>query len=531
MKKQESLSLEQAQESIKKLELAQKFAESIIETVRESLLVLDSDLKIILANRNFYKTFKMTPAETIGKFIYEVGNRQWDIPELRKLLEEILPMENPFNDYEMEHYFEDVGHRIMLLNAREIHNGDVGSNIILLAIEDVTEHKFVEQLRQAKISAESANVAKSQFLSNMSHEIRTPMNGVIGVLQLLAMTELTQEQREYVELAKKSGVYLVQLLNEILELSKIEAGKVVLELAEFNLYSALDNIARLLSLQAKEKGLNLTICIDDDVPIMLKGDVGRLRQIIINIANNALKFTQKGEITIRVQNDEERDDSVVIRFLIIDSGIGISSEKMAHIFEPFTQEDESTSRKYGGTGLGLSISRQLVELMDGEIGVDSEIGKGSTFWFTVVLLKGNIFTEPTARIFEKLGVGIAKHKILLIEDEAINQQIVANMLKYYGYGVDIANNGREALKMLENNDYALALMDCMMPEMDGYETSIAIRDSTSAVRQHNIPIIALTGNAMKKDIEKCIAVGMNDYLTKPIILEALLEKLEIWTRV
>jgi PAS domain S-box-containing protein len=296
---------------------AREYAENIVETVREPLLVLNSDLKILTANHSFFDTFKVVPGETIGNFIYDIGSRQWDIPRLRLLLEEILPHETTFNGYEVEHDFPDIGRKIILLNARQIFRKNIGSHIILLAMEDITKRKLMEvelheinrQLEAAIVLADAANMAKSEFLANMSHEIRTPMNGVIGMTGLLLDTELDDEQRRYAEIVCSSGNSLLYLINDILDFSKIEAKKLDLEVLDFDLSSLLDDFAGTLALRAHEKGLELLCAADLNVPTLLSGDPGRLRQILTNLTGNAIKFTHAGEVSVRVSLVEDESES------------------------------------------------------------------------------------------------------------------------------------------------------------------------------------------------------------------------------
>ena len=507
----------------------QFYTRSLIESNIDALMTTDPSGVITDVNKQMEALTGCTRDELIGAPF----KGYFTDPERAEAGIKLVLSEKKVTDYELTACARDGKQTVVSYNATTFYDRDRKLQGVFAAARDVTERKRVEgELRQAKAAAESASQAKSDFLASMSHEIRTPMNAIIGIAELLAKTPLSPEQDKYVQIFRRAGDNLLNLINDILDLSKVEASQLELERTRFSLNDLLEKVTEMVASRAHEKGLALVCDIAPNVPTDLVGDPTRLRQVLLNLLGNAIKFTNSGEVALRVAPEADSCVPGAMRFAIADTGIGISSEKLGSVFERFTQADSSTTRRYGGSGLGLTISKSLVELMGGRIWVESGVAKGSIFSFAVPL---EIWAGTARRVAMPVGGGpelpLPALRILVVEDSPDNRTITLAYLRDTPCRVEIAENGAIACEKFAAGHYDLVLMDRQMPVMDGLTATRAIRAWEQANHRSPTPIIALTASALKGDQEQCVAAGCTAYLTKPIKQAVLLQAIKENSRV
>ncbi|MBS0287804.1 MAG: response regulator [Proteobacteria bacterium] len=506
-------------------DVLQKEKEIIQAVISDGFCVIDPFWKITSINETGANILCSAKETVVGKLFNEIFTLYEELDDefIEKGITFFQEQCSASRIYHCEKGQIKTSHGVMRpisfsINPLPLINNKIFSGAVLI-FRDISKQLESENLLKSSLkAAQESNKSKAQFLANMSHEIRTPMNGILGMLQLLMHTHLDDTQRNYANKSFECANSLLRIIGDILDFSKIEAGKVEFENKEFNLKREAESWLLFFSTQAKEKNIKINLTFDKTIPDNVKGDVFRIRQVLNNLVNNAIKFTpSQGLINIVISLKKSYINQIVLQFAVEDSGIGIKEELQGKIFEVFSQADESTTREYGGTGLGLAICKHLVNLMGGEITVTSSVGKGSVFSFTLLLEKADKDIPHQTVSYMVNPIPQFNANILLVEDNPVNQSVVNDMLKTLGCEIDIAETGKQALLAMQNAKYDLILLDCHMPDMDGFSVTREIREleKQTNVKEKNI-IVALTANTQKGTKERCFSVGMDDYLSKPV---------------
>jgi PAS domain S-box-containing protein len=521
---------------IKKLQAEKALKENntklnaILESTNALVFSIDSNLNYTTYNTiykkivsNLFGTEPFLGLPALDSFTIEANRKLFSDCFQRVLKGEHLSITEEFGDPNNKSNYYDL-----LFNPIIGEEGKI--NGVVVYGQDITDRKKVEwEILESKLEAERTAKAKSEFLSNMSHEIRTPMNAIIGLSELLLKEHLTDKQHENMKSIKYSADNLLVIINDILDFSKIESGKVEFENINFDIFLKIQEIRKTFIFKAEEKGIALKFRVDDKIPQFVVGDPFRLNQILLNLLSNAVKFTKEGTVSLLVSLVADKGDTVSLKFDVIDTGIGIPKDKLSSVFESYTQAYTDITRRFGGTGLGLAITRQLVTMQAGQISLDSEIGKGTTFSVQLDFVKGVVEKETSAE--ELIAELLEKRdfdgmRVLLVEDNQMNQFVANQVLELWNIKVDFADDGLQAVNLLKENDYALVLMDLQMPVMSGYEATAYIRDRTNRLRNPEIPIIALTADAFPETKKKVMESGMNDFVTKPLEQNDLFSKIK-----
>jgi PAS domain S-box-containing protein len=505
--------------------------EAILSGLKDVIVqYINPEMKLIWSNQSACENFGISTKKSVGRYCYRI-NQKRQVP-CENCSAVMALKTGEFHEGEVN--FDDGRWFITRSNPIRNNNGEI-IGVVHAAIDITDRENARVELQQAKEEAEVSNKAKSEFLANMSHEIRTPMNGIIGMTELALDSKLTRAQRECLDMVRVSADSMLKIVEDILDFSKIEAGFLDFEENEFNLIELVDNTLELMDIRAKGKNLNLMCNYNPIVPEKVIGDSGRLRQVLINLIGNAIKFTEKGKVVVSIDESEYQTENncISLKFSVTDTGIGIPKKKMHQLFKSFSQLDSSSTKRYAGTGLGLAISKKIVGKMGGSIWLESEEGEGTTFFFTCVfglptkMLKADSAIEHFTPVFER-DLRLPVPKILLVEDNVINQKVTEAILRKKGFSnITIKPDGQEGVEAYKNGEFDLVLMDIQMNQMDGFQATKLIREVEQAKGAH-VPIIALTAHAYREDHDKCMAAGMDDYLAKPFKSNQLCSVIEHW---